>query len=262
MSFLFRKFIVLIALSVAISGPAMAKATDESDGKTSKLKSGLFSKKSTKEKATKKKSTTKKATTKKAKLKGGISAKKKPVKKLKSGKKSTSSKRVAQSKEQYKNITVNLNKASASALSAYLVGVGPMKAKAIEAYRKKNGKFKSLDDLMKVEGIGEATLAGIKKNVSLSRGETAAPEGFKMGDTKKTLGKKKLGSNTKSRLKKSGSEVTRGKKKSASDDVTGKKSKVRKKLTDSKKKKTSKLKKPVKKTKASKSKKPKTKAKD
>lgn len=199
MNSLFQKFIVLLALSVAVSSTAMAKAKDESDTKKTKGKSGLLSKKTTKKPAAKK------ATTKKPK-----------VTKSRTAKSSKGSTRSSAGKEQYKNTTVNLNKASASALSAYLAGVGPIKAKAIADYRKKNGKFSSLEDLMKVEGIGAATIAGIKKNISFTRGEVSPPEGYKMGDTKKSSSKKTLGkkkANLSSKTKKTGSKKTLGKKK-------------------------------------------------
>ena len=56
---------------------------------------------------------------------------------------------------------VNINKADAATLSAELVGVGEKKAEAIVAYREANGSFKSIEELMNVKGIAEATL---KKN--------------------------------------------------------------------------------------------------
>ncbi len=68
--------------------------------------------------------------------------------------------------------TVNINKADAATLQYYLSGVGEVKAKAIVAYRKKHGKFKTVDDLIKVPGIGEATLKKNRKRISTSRGIT------------------------------------------------------------------------------------------
>jgi len=56
---------------------------------------------------------------------------------------------------------VNVNKASAKQLAAVLSGVGIKKAEAIVAWRKSNGKFKKLEDLSRVKGIGMET---IKKN--------------------------------------------------------------------------------------------------
>ena len=55
-------------------------------------------------------------------------------------------------------------------------GVGPAKAKAIVEERKKNGPFKSLDDVSaRVKGIGEKTVAGWKKDGSVSVGGGGAP---------------------------------------------------------------------------------------
>jgi competence protein ComEA len=56
---------------------------------------------------------------------------------------------------------INVNSADAETLSTYIVGIGPAKAAAIVAFREKNGPFKSVDDLLLVQGIGESTL---KKN--------------------------------------------------------------------------------------------------
>lgn len=65
---------------------------------------------------------------------------------------------------------VNINKADAEALQQNMEGIGPVKAKAIVDYRKKNGDFKSVDDLAKVPGIGKETMQKNKRNVSTTRG--------------------------------------------------------------------------------------------
>ncbi|QRY84042.1 ComEA family DNA-binding protein [Tsukamurella tyrosinosolvens] len=57
--------------------------------------------------------------------------------------------------------TVNINTASATELDR-LPGVGAATAAAIIAYRDKNGPFRTVDDLGKVSGIGDAKLAKIK----------------------------------------------------------------------------------------------------
>ncbi|OZS44793.1 ComEA family DNA-binding protein [Photobacterium sanguinicancri] len=58
---------------------------------------------------------------------------------------------------------VNVNSASAKQLAESLPGVGDKKAQAIIDYRKKNGKFKSAADLEKVPGLGQKSVAGMKK---------------------------------------------------------------------------------------------------
>jgi len=52
----------------------------------------------------------------------------------------------------------NLNEASAETLAKVMKGVGPSRAMAIVQYRTTHGPFKSVDDLLKVKGIGEKTL--------------------------------------------------------------------------------------------------------
>ena len=56
---------------------------------------------------------------------------------------------------------VNINTASAAELQT-LSGIGPSMAQSIIDERTKNGAFASIDDLMRVSGIGEKKLAKIK----------------------------------------------------------------------------------------------------
>ena len=56
---------------------------------------------------------------------------------------------------------MDINTADAKTLSAQVTGIGPVKAAAIVAFREKHGPFKSVDDLLLIQGIGESTL---KKN--------------------------------------------------------------------------------------------------
>ncbi|MBC6907460.1 helix-hairpin-helix domain-containing protein [Saccharophagus sp. K07] len=65
------------------------------------------------------------------------------------------------------DIKVNINTASADALAEILNGVGPAKAAAIVAYRDEHGPFTSVDDLIKVKGIGPATLEKNRHLISL-----------------------------------------------------------------------------------------------
>jgi competence protein ComEA len=62
--------------------------------------------------------------------------------------------------------SVNLNQADVQKIAA-VKGLGPKKAEAIIAYRKANGKFKSIDDLTKVKGIGDKRLAKIKQYLTV-----------------------------------------------------------------------------------------------
>lgn len=56
---------------------------------------------------------------------------------------------------------VNLNRAESWLLQA-LPGIGEGKARMIIDYRIKNGPFRSLDDLGKIEGFGESTIDRIR----------------------------------------------------------------------------------------------------
>jgi competence protein ComEA len=54
--------------------------------------------------------------------------------------------------------TVNINQADAETLASVLNGVGISRAEAIIAYREKNGKFYSAEELSSVRGIGMSTV--------------------------------------------------------------------------------------------------------
>jgi competence protein ComEA len=62
---------------------------------------------------------------------------------------------------------VNVNQASPQEIAAALSGIGPAKAKAIVDYRTANGPFKSVQDLAKVKGIGQKTLAKLSQDIKL-----------------------------------------------------------------------------------------------
>lgn len=62
---------------------------------------------------------------------------------------------------------VNVNQADATTIAAALDGVGLAKAQAIVTYRKAHGPFKSVAELTKVKGIGQATLAHNKGSIVL-----------------------------------------------------------------------------------------------
>ena len=62
---------------------------------------------------------------------------------------------------------VNINHADAVTIAKSLDGIGPAKARAIVAYRKAHGRFKSVAELAKVKGIGKATIAHNRKDIRL-----------------------------------------------------------------------------------------------
>jgi competence ComEA-like helix-hairpin-helix protein len=69
---------------------------------------------------------------------------------------------------------VDLNSANEAELDA-IKGIGPVKAKAIVDERKKNGPFKSLEDVQaRVKGIGPSTVAAWKKDGSATVGGAGA----------------------------------------------------------------------------------------
>lgn len=61
---------------------------------------------------------------------------------------------------------ININKADVETLSM-IKGIGTVKAQAIIDYRTNMGKFHSLDELVKVKGIGQATLKKISPYLTL-----------------------------------------------------------------------------------------------
>lgn len=174
--------------------------------------------------------------------------------------------------------TVNINRADAATLAAYLKGVGVNKAEDIVKYRKANGKFKSIEDLKNVPGIGDETFKDNKRKMSTSRGKSVAPEGYKLGKSsgksksspkKKTTKKSTTKKSTTSSKDKDGSTKSTTKKSASdsSDKKVSKKDSKKKssKSSDSKKtssKKSSKSSKDEEKSKKKKSSKKSTKSKD
>lgn len=59
---------------------------------------------------------------------------------------------------------VNINTATQTQLEE-LSGIGPSTASSIISYRQEKGKFKSIDEIKNVSGIGEAKYNKIKKNI-------------------------------------------------------------------------------------------------
>jgi competence protein ComEA len=64
---------------------------------------------------------------------------------------------------------VNVNAADAATLARELDGIGPVKAQAIVEYRQKNGPYRSAEDLLKVQGIGQRVLEQNRGNIRLDK---------------------------------------------------------------------------------------------
>ena len=60
---------------------------------------------------------------------------------------------------------ININTATKEELMN-LPGIGESKANNIIEYRNKNGNYNSIEDLLKVSGIGENLFAEIKENIT------------------------------------------------------------------------------------------------
>lgn len=61
---------------------------------------------------------------------------------------------------------ININTATADELSK-LPRIGPKMSQRILEYRQQNGKFKKIEDIMKVKGIGEKTFKGFEKMITI-----------------------------------------------------------------------------------------------
>jgi len=126
---------------------------------------------------------------------------------------------------------VNINKASAAAIQQNLVGIGPIKAEAIVSYRKKNGQFKSMDDLQNVTGLGPALIKKNKRYMSMTKGVVAGDDKA-YATSKKQAGKSKATGTKKAAKKSSASAKTKSTtstKKDSKTKVTAKPSKSAKK---------------------------------
>lgn len=62
---------------------------------------------------------------------------------------------------------VDINRAPAWLLEA-LPGIGEVRAQAIIGYRQQNGLFKNINELLKVGGIGQATLDNLKDFITIA----------------------------------------------------------------------------------------------
>lgn len=120
---------------------------------------------------------------------------------------------------------VNINTATKEELTT-LKGIGDKKAQAIIDYRKKNGAFKTVEDLEKVEGIGPGTMKQIRSQIAVS-GKTTVDKPEKAakakGDAMKSdTAKEKVAAKSKADEKAKGTETkidTKVEKKSAEKDT-------------------------------------------
>jgi competence protein ComEA len=63
--------------------------------------------------------------------------------------------------------TVNINTAAPEDLTRHLKGVGPVKARAIVAYRQQYGRFRTVSELADVKGIGPKTVERLRPLIRL-----------------------------------------------------------------------------------------------
>lgn len=121
---------------------------------------------------------------------------------------------------------VNINKADAKTLSESLKGIGMKRAKAIVAYRSKNGPFKSIDDLRNVKGIGDKIVKGIASDTGLSKSKRKKSSVNKPKKAKKKVEKKAKKLSKKDKKTKQSKKVDKkAKKKKSSKKSKKKKSK-------------------------------------
>lgn len=66
---------------------------------------------------------------------------------------------------------ININTADAQTLTQ-LSGIGEAKAAAIVKYREEKGKFKTIEDIKKVTGIGDGLFEKIKDQITIGETKT------------------------------------------------------------------------------------------
>lgn len=83
---------------------------------------------------------------------------------------------------------VDLNTADQTQLRS-VKGIGEKRAKAIIEYRKKNGNFKSVDDLKNVKGFSTKSIAKMKPELTVGGTTAVSSTGTKPTKTNKTESK-------------------------------------------------------------------------
>lgn len=73
---------------------------------------------------------------------------------------------IEDSKVKTKEQKININTATKEELET-IPGIGPALAERIIEYRNKNGKFKSIEDLKNVSGIGDKLFESLKENITV-----------------------------------------------------------------------------------------------
>lgn len=130
---------------------------------------------------------------------------------------------------------VDINRANEATMIENWKGIGETKARAIVAYRKKNGPFKSIDDLANVKGIGEGIINNNRKLMSTTRG-LSKPSGKSASTTSKSSTKKTTAKTTDSKSKTASSKTSTDKTSTAKtakkDSKPAKKSTAKSKSTD------------------------------
>lgn len=81
---------------------------------------------------------------------------------------------------------VNINTADAALLDT-LPGIGPAKAAAIIDYRTQNGPFVAIEDIQNVSGIGPATFANMKGQITVGGQPSPDPASLKKVQTVDTI---------------------------------------------------------------------------
>ncbi len=69
---------------------------------------------------------------------------------------------------------INVNSASAEMMASALPNIGQTRANAIVTYRTENGPFRSIEELVRVSGIGPKIMDGIRDRVKVSDEPTQA----------------------------------------------------------------------------------------